>query len=177
MRWDDVRTALQTGTLAGDDGQGRLLRAAGSLADGQPVDLGDLTGDLDRVSLRLLPAAIAHAAGSHDQQDPNVPHPGSRCRRWWPGPLEADQTQSVPYLSRPSLRPLPEFEGTARTGTVLSAALQARLEAYVLESYAGGRSLREIGELVDRSQTAVRRILDRHHIPRRPAGARPVAGD
>lgn len=80
----------------------------------------------------------------------------------------------MPYPSRPSLRPLPEFAGTARTGTVLSVALQARLDAYVVESYVGGRSLREIGELVDRSQTAVRRILDRHHVPRRAAGARPV---
>ena len=62
--------------LAGDDGQERLLRAAGSLADGQPVDLGDLTGDLDRASLQLLLAALAHAAGSHDQEDPDVPSSG-----------------------------------------------------------------------------------------------------
>ncbi len=61
---------------AGDDGQQRLLRAPESLADGQPVDLGDLTGDLDRASLRLLLAALAHAAGSHDQQDPDVPLSG-----------------------------------------------------------------------------------------------------
>ncbi|GAA4732794.1 hypothetical protein GCM10023328_10100 [Modestobacter marinus] len=81
----------------------------------------------------------------------------------------------MPYPSRPSLRPLPEFAGTARTGTVLSADLQARMEAYVLESYAGGRSLREIAELIDRSVTAVRRILARHKLPTRRAGARPVA--
>lgn len=76
VRWDDVRSALQAGGLDGDDGQERLLRAAGSLADGQPVNPGDLAGDLDRESLRLLLAAIAHAAGSHDHQDPDVPLSG-----------------------------------------------------------------------------------------------------
>ncbi|GAA4757464.1 hypothetical protein GCM10023328_46660 [Modestobacter marinus] len=76
VRWDDARSALQAGTVAGDDGQELLLRAAGSLADGQPVDLGDLTGDLDQASLQLLLAALAHAAGSHDQEDPDVPHFG-----------------------------------------------------------------------------------------------------
>ncbi|NIH70307.1 helix-turn-helix domain-containing protein [Modestobacter marinus] len=58
---------------------------------------------------------------------------------------------------------------------MLSADLQARLEAYVLESYAGGRLLREIAELVDRSQTAVRRVLDKHHVTHRPSGSRPLA--
>ena len=81
----------------------------------------------------------------------------------------------MPYPPRPALRPLPEFAGTARTGTVLSADLQARLEAYVLNAYSDGRSLREIGELVDRSQTAVRRILARYDVPRRAPGARPMA--
>ena len=78
----------------------------------------------------------------------------------------------MPYPPRPSLRPLPEFAGTARTGTVFSVEFQARLEAYVLEAYADGRSLREIAELVDRSLTAVRRTLDKHHVSRRPSGAR-----
>jgi predicted transcriptional regulator len=78
----------------------------------------------------------------------------------------------VPYPSRPQLRPLPEFTGTRDSAHPL---LQARLEAYVVTAYAEGRSLREIAELVDRSQTAVRRALDKHQVPRRPAGARPVA--
>ena len=84
----------------------------------------------------------------------------------------------MPYPSRPALRALPEFAGTARTGTVVSADLQARLEAYVLKAYTvDGRSVREVGELVDRSQTAVRRILSRHQVPMRPVGARPVTND
>lgn len=171
MRWDDVRSALQAGALAGGDGQQALLRAAGNFADGQPVALGDLAGDLDRGSLRLLLAATAHAAGSHDQYDPDVPPSGEPLPPLVAGTLKADHTRPMPYPSRPSLRPLPQFAGTARTGTVPSADLQARLEAYVLKAYAEGRSLREIAELVDRSQTAVRRALDKHHVPRRPSGA------
>ncbi|GAA4744497.1 hypothetical protein GCM10023328_28000 [Modestobacter marinus] len=47
----------------------------------------------------------------------------------------------MPYPPRSRLRPLPQFAGTARTGTVPSAELQAQLEAYVLEQYGSGRSL------------------------------------
>lgn len=77
---------------------------------------------------------------------------------------------------------MPEFAGTARNGTAPSAQLRAQLEDFVLAAYADGRSLREIGELIDRSQTAVRRVLDKHQVPptpsrsvsyRRPA-ARPI---
>lgn len=81
----------------------------------------------------------------------------------------------MPYPPRPQLRPLPEFAGTARTGTIGDRDLQARLEAFVIAQYAAGRSLREIAELIDRTQTAVRRVLDKHHVPRRAPGARPVA--
>jgi hypothetical protein len=77
----------------------------------------------------------------------------------------------VPYPPRPQLRPLPEFTGTARTGTVPGRELQAQLETFIVDQYAAGRSLREIAELVDRSQTAVRRVLDKHDVPRRPRGA------
>jgi hypothetical protein len=81
----------------------------------------------------------------------------------------------VPYPPRPQLRPLPEFAGTARTGTVLNAELQARLETFIVDQYAAGRSLRQIAELVDRSQTAVRRALDKHQVHRRPSGAHSLA--
>lgn len=77
----------------------------------------------------------------------------------------------MPYPPRPQLRPLPVFAGTARTGTVPSPELQAHLEAFVLTEYASGRSLRQIAELIDRSPTAVRRVLDKHGITRRAAGA------
>ncbi|MCO7219511.1 helix-turn-helix domain-containing protein [Klenkia sp. PcliD-1-E] len=77
----------------------------------------------------------------------------------------------MPYPPRPQLRPLPQFAGTARNGTKVSAELIAQLEDYVATSYMEGRSLREIAELVDRSPTAVRRMLDNRHVVRRPPGA------
>ncbi|WP_242654216.1 helix-turn-helix domain-containing protein [Klenkia soli] len=52
--------------------------------------------------------------------------------------------------------------------------MQARVERFVLEQYAAGRSLRELAELTDRSFSAVRKILDRHGVRRRPVGAAAV---
>ncbi|MFC7571438.1 helix-turn-helix domain-containing protein [Klenkia terrae] len=52
-----------------------------------------------------------------------------------------------------------------------SLRLQTQLEAFVLAEYAAGRSLRQIAELIDRSPTAVRRVLDKHGVPRRAVGA------
>jgi len=95
---------------------------------------------------------------------------------WVAGTTALGETREVPYPPRPQLRPLPEFASTARTGTVLSREFQARLEVFVVDQYSAGRSLRQIGELVDRSQTAVRRILDSHQVPRRLPGAPPVSG-
>ena len=76
----------------------------------------------------------------------------------------------MPYPPRRQLRPLPAFAGTARTGTVPGQRLQAELEAFVLAEYAAGRSLRQIAELIDRSPTAVRRVLDKHGFPRHVVG-------
>ena len=44
------------------------LNAAASIADGQPVDLGDVASGLDRRHLQLLLAAISHAGGSHEHR-------------------------------------------------------------------------------------------------------------
>ena len=77
----------------------------------------------------------------------------------------------MPDPPRPQLRPRPEFAGT-RDGT--HPLLQERLESFIVSTYRGGRSLREVAELVDRSQTAVRRALDKHQVPRRPSGAAPI---
>ena len=79
----------------------------------------------------------------------------------------------MPYPPRPQLRSLPEFAGTRDSAHPL---LQARLEAYVVTAYVGGQSLRQIAERVDRSQTAVRKALDKQGVVRRPSGARPLAG-
>ncbi|WP_369137393.1 helix-turn-helix domain-containing protein [Modestobacter versicolor] len=79
----------------------------------------------------------------------------------------------MPYPPRPLLRPLPEFAGTASPQP--DRAVQARVERFVLEQYAEGRSLRELAELTDRSFSAVRKILDKHGIKRRGSGAQPLA--
>jgi helix-turn-helix protein len=75
----------------------------------------------------------------------------------------------MPYPPRPQLRPLPEFIGTALTRP--DPSVQARVERFVLDQYAAGRSLRELAELTDRSFSAVRNTLDKHGVPRRGSGA------
>jgi hypothetical protein len=79
----------------------------------------------------------------------------------------------VPYPPRPQLQALPEFAGTALSRP--DPAVQARVEAFVLEQYADGRSLREIAELTDRSFSAVRNILDKYGVRRRERGAATTA--
>jgi hypothetical protein len=74
----------------------------------------------------------------------------------------------VPYPPRPQLKPLPEFAGQTRSGTRATD----RLIEFVLSEYAQGRSLRQIAELTDRTHSAIRNILDRAGVPRRPTGAR-----
>ena len=83
VQWGDLDRALRAGVITGSPGQLRLLRAAASLADGQPIDLADLTAGVDRPELLLLLAALAHAAGSHEHRDvvrdeDGAPHAGRR---------------------------------------------------------------------------------------------------
>ena len=68
VQWGDLDGALRAGTAFGTGAQLRVLRAAASIAEGHPVDLGDLAGGLDRRSLTLVLAALAHAAGSHENR-------------------------------------------------------------------------------------------------------------
>ncbi|WP_369140819.1 hypothetical protein [Modestobacter versicolor] len=68
VQWGELDAALSAGVITGSSGQLRLLRAAAGLADGQPVDLADLTAGVDRAELTLLLAALAHAAGSHEHR-------------------------------------------------------------------------------------------------------------
>ena len=75
----------------------------------------------------------------------------------------------MPYPPRPQLQPRSQFAGTAVPRP--DPAVQARVEAFVLEQYAGGRSLREIAELTDRSHGGVRNILDKYGVRRRAVGA------
>jgi hypothetical protein len=75
----------------------------------------------------------------------------------------------VPYPPRPHLRPRPEFAGSASPRP--NQEVQARVEAFIVEQYAAGRSLRQLAELTDRSFSAVRNILNRRGVHRRGAGA------
>ncbi|TFV92987.1 hypothetical protein E4P40_00975 [Blastococcus sp. CT_GayMR20] len=81
--WPELDAELCAGRLLGSSGELRVLHAAASVADGRPVDLGDLAGGLDRRALVLVLAAIAHAAGSHEHRrvsfdDDGVPYPGEQ---------------------------------------------------------------------------------------------------
>src|SRR3712207_6533608 len=81
----------------------------------------------------------------------------------------------MPYPPRPQLRPLAEFAGTASPRP--DPTMQARVERFILEQYAAGRSLRELAELTDRSFSAVRNILKKYGVIRRGVGAVPVADE
>jgi hypothetical protein len=72
------------------------------------------------------------------------------------------------------LKPLPKFRGTARSRP--DPAVQARVERFILDHYAAGRSLRELAELTDRSFSAVRNILEKHGVRRRETGAAVLPG-
>lgn len=67
--WLDVAALLDhTGACSG--GERRVLDVVAALVDGRPIpDLGDLLAGLDRPALALVLAALAHAAGSHEQAD------------------------------------------------------------------------------------------------------------
>lgn len=69
IEWPELDTALARGRLRGSPEQLPVLRVAASLADGHPIDLADVAVALDRRTLGLVLAAVAHAAGSHDHRD------------------------------------------------------------------------------------------------------------
>ena len=57
-----------------------MLWVAVGLADGRPVDLADVVVALDRRTLGLVLAALAHAAGSHDHCAPAGQGPDADLR-------------------------------------------------------------------------------------------------
>lgn len=61
----------------------------------------------------------------------------------------------VSYPSRPVLEVLPQFRSDLKNR--YSMFQRDRFDRFVAEQYAAGRSLRELGELMGRTQTAVRR--------------------
>lgn len=73
------------------------------------------------------------------------------------------------YPSRPTREVLPQFRGDLKNG--YNAFQRDRFDEFVAEQYTAGLSLREIGELTGRTQTAVRASMDRTGTPRRHRGA------
>ena len=68
---DGERLIDGTGVLSG--GERRVLSVVGSLVSGGSLtDLDGLLAGLDRTNLELVLAALAHAAGSHEQVDARV---------------------------------------------------------------------------------------------------------
>jgi hypothetical protein len=63
----DHLTGLGAACLSG--GVRRLLAIVASLTSGAPVDLGDALAGLDRDTVTLVLAAVAHASGSHEHAD------------------------------------------------------------------------------------------------------------
>jgi len=78
IEWAELDAALADGRLPASREELAVLRVAASLADGRPVDLADVAVTLDRRTLGLVLAALAHAAGSHEHRAP-VPN-GSDVR-------------------------------------------------------------------------------------------------
>lgn len=75
----------------------------------------------------------------------------------------------VPYPSRPILDSLAPFKHDLKNG--YNQFQRDRFDAFVAQQYAAGLSLRQVAELTGRTQTAVRRSLDRSGIRRRDRGA------
>lgn len=66
--WIDFSKIVDNaGVLSG--GESRILMVAASIGCGEPVDLNWALTSLDRASLALMLAAIAHAGGSHEHTE------------------------------------------------------------------------------------------------------------
>ncbi len=73
VAWPELDAAVLTGRITGSSGQLRLLRTVASLADGQPVDLGDVTA-------RPGPGH-PHAAAGRDRPCRRQPRPARAAGR------------------------------------------------------------------------------------------------
>ena len=69
--WPAAVAALETGCLPCSSGEDRMLRIAASLAEGIPVDLGDVLTGLDTANVDLVVEAVLHASGR--RQTPRLP--------------------------------------------------------------------------------------------------------
>jgi hypothetical protein len=65
--WRAVVTALDAGRLPCSGGEAGVLRVAASIAEGIPVDLGEVLTGLDERNLVLVAVAVLRAGGSTAQ--------------------------------------------------------------------------------------------------------------
>jgi hypothetical protein len=76
------------------------------------------------------------------------------------------EMSAMPFPARPRRDSLPQFVG--QRGRWLPPGSSNRLTQFVVEHHNDGRSLREISELVDRSDREFANILFAACVPRRP---------
>ncbi len=121
MWWlDSSRIGDDTiGALSG--GEQRVLRIVSSLAGGEPVDLSESLTGLDRPTTGLVLAAVAHAAGSHEQADIRIDRERGvavlqgRLPSLHPWPIEGDFHDHEPDRAVPAR---PAGPSAAAGGTV-----------------------------------------------------------
>jgi hypothetical protein len=70
--WRAVVTALDEGRLPCSGGEAGVLRVAASIAEGIPVDLGEVLTGLDERNLVLVAGAVLRAGGSTAPVDAGV---------------------------------------------------------------------------------------------------------
>jgi len=75
--WAGALNALDAGRLQCSSGEGKLLRIAGSLAEGIPVDLRDAITSLDSTNTKLVARALFHAAGHRPWPPETTPPTGT----------------------------------------------------------------------------------------------------
>jgi hypothetical protein len=75
LDWSGALDALEHGKLACSSSEGQVLRLAGSLACGVPVDLQHALCGLDATNAGLVAAAVLHAAGYPSARNAPTPTP------------------------------------------------------------------------------------------------------
>lgn len=104
--WLDVaRLLIASGAWSG--GEQRIVRLAASLIGDEPVNLADALSGNDRHNTELILAAIAHASGSHQDNDvqfddDGFPRAFTRLRPLYPWP-DPTQHRAAIRPSGPSL--------------------------------------------------------------------------
>jgi hypothetical protein len=67
VNWPAAMTALDTGNLPCSSSEAQILRIAGSIAEGIPVDLRENLTSLDTHNTNLVTRAVIHTAGHRRQ--------------------------------------------------------------------------------------------------------------